>query len=89
MPRLVRFVPLAVLCLSGTESVCFLYGAGGAIVLGFQHFILCLGTAVMIPTMLVPLMGGNAVRILSLFNFLVSYNNVCLIVLCHLVFILK
>ncbi|CAL5002551.1 unnamed protein product [Urochloa decumbens] len=33
---------------------------GGAIVLGFQHFILCLGTAVMIPTMLVPLMGGNA-----------------------------
>ncbi|WVZ93286.1 hypothetical protein U9M48_039280 [Paspalum notatum var. saurae] len=33
---------------------------GGAIGLGFQHFILCLGTAVMIPTLLVPLMGGNA-----------------------------
>nr|TKV91044.1 hypothetical protein SEVIR_9G069200v2 [Setaria viridis] len=33
---------------------------GGAILLGFQHFILCLGTAVMIPTILVPLMGGNA-----------------------------
>jgi hypothetical protein len=44
-------------------------GAVGAIFLGFQHFILCLGTAVMIPTMLVPLMGGNAVRILSSFNF--------------------
>ncbi|PWZ27844.1 Nucleobase-ascorbate transporter 2 [Zea mays] len=33
---------------------------GGAVLLGFQHFILCLGTAVMIPTLLVPLMGGNA-----------------------------
>ncbi|KAG0519847.1 hypothetical protein BDA96_08G021600 [Sorghum bicolor] len=33
---------------------------GGCIMLGFQHFILCLGTAVMIPTLLVPLMGGNA-----------------------------
>jgi hypothetical protein len=43
--------------------------AGGAVLLGFQHFILFLGTAVMIPTLLVPLMGGNAVRVLSLFNF--------------------
>ncbi|KAL6859390.1 hypothetical protein ACP4OV_017649 [Aristida adscensionis] len=34
---------------------------GEAIALGFQHFILCLGTAAMIPTILVPLMGGNAV----------------------------
>ncbi|CAL4944669.1 unnamed protein product [Urochloa decumbens] len=33
---------------------------GAAIVLGFQNFILCLGTSVMIPTILVPLMGGNA-----------------------------
>ncbi|XP_062199817.1 nucleobase-ascorbate transporter 2-like isoform X1 [Phragmites australis] len=32
---------------------------GEAIALGFQHYILSLGTAVMIPTMLVPLMGGN------------------------------
>ncbi|VAI31575.1 unnamed protein product [Triticum turgidum subsp. durum] len=32
---------------------------GEAIGLGFQHYILSLGTAVMIPTMLVPLMGGN------------------------------
>jgi hypothetical protein len=43
--------------------------AGGAVLLGFQHFILFLGTAVMIPTLLVPLMGGNAVRVRSLFNF--------------------
>jgi hypothetical protein len=51
-------------------NLCNLFdGAGGCIMLGFQHFILCLGTAVMIPTLLVPLMGGNAVRILSLFNF--------------------
>ncbi|CAN6204147.1 unnamed protein product [Urochloa humidicola] len=32
---------------------------GEGIALGFQHYILSLGTAVMIPTMLVPLMGGN------------------------------
>jgi len=41
---------------------------GEAIALGFQHYILCLGTAVMIPTLLVPLMGGNAVRIFLLFS---------------------
>lgn len=32
---------------------------GEAVALGFQHYILALGTAVMIPTFLVPLMGGN------------------------------
>ncbi|KAK6124238.1 hypothetical protein DH2020_041990 [Rehmannia glutinosa] len=32
---------------------------GEAIALGFQHYILALGTAVMIPSFLVPLMGGN------------------------------
>ncbi|GJN34209.1 hypothetical protein PR202_gb22853 [Eleusine coracana subsp. coracana] len=37
---------------------------GEAIALAFQHYILSLGTAVMIPTMLVPLMGGNDVSIL-------------------------
>lgn len=34
---------------------------GEAIALGFQHYILALGTAVMIPTFLVPLMGGTDV----------------------------
>jgi hypothetical protein len=34
---------------------------GEAIALGFQHYILALGTAVMIPSFLVPLMGGNDV----------------------------
>ncbi|KAH9620721.1 hypothetical protein KSS87_020211 [Heliosperma pusillum] len=32
---------------------------GEAVAMGFQHYILSLGTAVMIPTFLVPLMGGN------------------------------
>lgn len=32
---------------------------GEAIALGFQHYVLALGTAVMIPSFLVPLMGGN------------------------------
>lgn len=35
---------------------------GEAIALGFQHYILALGTAVMIPSFLVPLMGGDDVR---------------------------
>jgi hypothetical protein len=39
---------------------------GEGIALGFQHYILSLGTAVMIPTLLVPLMGGNDVSIPSL-----------------------
>lgn len=34
---------------------------GEAIALGFQHYILALGTAVMIPSFLVPLMGGDHV----------------------------
>ena len=37
--------------------------AGEAIALGFQHYVLALGTAVMIPTFLVPLMGGSDVRL--------------------------
>uniref|UniRef100_M8AXF6 Nucleobase-ascorbate transporter 2 n=1 Tax=Aegilops tauschii TaxID=37682 RepID=M8AXF6_AEGTA len=32
---------------------------GEAIILGFQHYILALGTAVMIPAVLVPMMGGS------------------------------
>ncbi|RRT67822.1 hypothetical protein B296_00036054, partial [Ensete ventricosum] len=36
---------------------------GEAIALGFQHYILALGTAVMIPTLLVPLMGGTDVSL--------------------------
>lgn len=34
---------------------------GEAIALGFQHYVLALGTAVMIPSFLVPLMGGSDV----------------------------
>lgn len=43
---------------------------GEAIALGFQHYILALGTAVMIPSFLVPLMGGNDV---SKFSYLFIY----------------
>ena len=45
---------------------------GEAIALGFQHYILALGTAVMIPTFLVPLMGGTDVRNYSQNLLLVS-----------------
>ena len=34
--------------------------------MGFQHYILALGTAVMIPTFLVPLMGGTDVSKFSM-----------------------
>lgn len=37
------------------------FETGEAIALGFQHYILALGTAVMIPSFLVPLMGGDDV----------------------------
>ena len=38
--------------------------AGEAIALGFQHYILSLGTAVMIPTLLIQAIGGTDVRFL-------------------------
>jgi hypothetical protein len=40
----------------------FFFGCPGeAIILAFQHYILALGTAVMIPAVLVPMMGGDDV----------------------------
>ncbi|XP_041994877.1 nucleobase-ascorbate transporter 2 [Salvia splendens] len=48
-----------------------------AIALGFQHYILALGTAVMIPTFLVPLMGGNdddKVRVVQTLLFVGGVN---------------
>lgn len=41
--------------------MCLFSCSGEAIILGFQHYILALGTAVMIPSVLVPMMGGNDV----------------------------
>ncbi|KAL5732106.1 DUF1279 superfamily [Ranunculus cassubicifolius] len=50
---------------------------GEAIFLGFQHYILALGTAVMIPTILVPLMGGtdgDKVRVIQTLLFVGGIN---------------
>ncbi|XP_047310613.1 nucleobase-ascorbate transporter 2 [Impatiens glandulifera] len=50
---------------------------GEAIALGFQHYILSLGTAVMIPTFLVPLMGGSnhdKVRVVQTLLFIQGIN---------------
>ncbi|KAH8493878.1 hypothetical protein H0E87_020585 [Populus deltoides] len=50
---------------------------GEAIGLGFQHYILALGTAVMIPSFLVPLMGGNhgdKVRVVQTLLFVEGIN---------------
>jgi hypothetical protein len=41
------------------------HNAGQAVVLGFQHYILTLGITVLIPTIIVPQMGGGDVRIFS------------------------
>jgi hypothetical protein len=51
---------------------------GEGIALGFQHYILSLGTVVMIPTMLVPLMGGNDVRLQPLNVFLCRSDVQCI-----------
>jgi xanthine/uracil permease len=40
-----------------------LCNAAEAILLGFQHYLVMLGTTVIIPTALVPQMGGNNVRL--------------------------
>lgn len=37
--------------------------AAEAILLGFQHYLVMLGTTVLIPTALVPQMGGGNVRL--------------------------
>ncbi|CAD5183802.1 nucleobase-ascorbate transporter 2 [Musa acuminata AAA Group] len=50
---------------------------GEAIALGFQHYVLALGTAVMIPTFLVPLMGGSdddKVRVVQTLLFVTGIN---------------
>lgn len=48
-----------------------------AIILGFQHYILMLGTTVMIPTLLVPEMGGSdddKVRVIQTLLFVAGVN---------------
>lgn len=47
--------------------------AGEAIALGFEHYVLALGTAVMIPSFLVPMMGGDDVSN-YFYNFLNPEN---------------
>ncbi|KAK8453701.1 hypothetical protein SEVIR_5G329400v4 [Setaria viridis] len=50
---------------------------GEAIILAFQHYILALGTAVMIPAVLVPMMGGDdgdRVRVVQTLLFVTGIN---------------
>ncbi|KAF7023912.1 hypothetical protein CFC21_036335, partial [Triticum aestivum] len=50
---------------------------GEAFILGFQHYILALGTAVMIPAVLVPMMGGSdgdRVRVVQTLLFVTGIN---------------
>jgi hypothetical protein len=50
---------------------------GEAIILGFQHYILALGTAVMIPSVLVPMMGGNDVSPVAATSYQFLAASVC------------
>jgi len=45
------------------------HGAGEAVLLGFQHYLLTLGVTVLIPTILVPQMGGGFVSTFFIFLF--------------------
>lgn len=56
---LVIFVSECALLLVIVNSFC---NAAEAILLGFQHYLVMLGTTVLIPTSLVPQMGGGHVR---------------------------
>lgn len=57
--------------------VCWKYAnfAAEAILLGFQHYLVMLGTTVLIPTYLVPQMGGGKVLISSLIPYAVVVSN--------------
>lgn len=58
----------------------FDHNAGQAVLLGFQHYLLTLGITVLIPTIIVPQMGGGDVRIFfEPFSF--YYKTIFMIVL--------
>ena len=65
--------------------------AAEAILLGFQHFLVMLGTTVIIPTALVPQMGGGNVRVnhfVERFHWLsIITNCLLLIVVVHFLFL--
>jgi len=50
-----------------------LHDAGEAVLLGFQHYLLSLGVTVLIPTILVPQMGGGFVSTFFFF-FLFAFE---------------
>jgi hypothetical protein len=61
--------------ISHSESASWIFAVSGeAIILGFQHYILALGTAVMIPAVLVPMMGGSDVSAAAAALLLISPN---------------
>ena len=66
-----------------------LCNAAEAILLGFQHFLVMLGTTVIIPTALVPQMGGGNVRIdqftEEILVFCIYLYSVCELLNCSIV----
>jgi xanthine/uracil permease len=60
-----------------TPSPLFVCNAAEAVLLGFQHYLVMLGTTVIIPTALVPQMGGGNVRSSPTLSSLSLYECVC------------
>ena len=48
------------------EDLHFCHDAAEAVVLGFQHYLLTVGITVLIPSIIVPQMGGGDVSIIFL-----------------------
>lgn len=60
--KTLSFVGFKVDVLEFSRRIGFLFHAAEAILLGFQHYLVMLGTTVIIPSALVPQMGGGFVR---------------------------
>ncbi|OWM79158.1 hypothetical protein CDL15_Pgr003329 [Punica granatum] len=53
-----------------------------AIIMGFQHYLVMLGTTVLIPTLLVPLMGGGNVEKAEMINTLLFVSGISTLYQC-------
>ena len=61
------FIKFIFIIISTFNLNCYLHNAAEAAVLGFQHYILTLGMTVLIPTIIVPQMGGGDVSTCYIF----------------------
>jgi hypothetical protein len=60
--------------LNDRKDLYFYHNAAEAVVLGFQHYVLTLGITTLIPSLIVPQMGGDDVRIRLQFFFFFFFS---------------